>query len=382
MAKYDSIEEYRVKKKRKNFLKRFFLIAVIALILVILLNVLQNFKGAPINEMFKTESDNGSDLWPVVMKNEQLIDLFCVGNQLGVLTKANIITLSENGKVENNISHGFTNPVVREGNKRILTYDRGGVSFRLDTAKGTIGEKTITGEIILAQVSSNGNVAVVSTHERYASIITVYNSKLEEIYRYSVIERISAVCFSPDNQHVLAAAITTVDGILSANLYELNINDVDKIKMFSVNDIVPLDISYNEKGNINIVSDKSMAVLNTKTGTSKIVPYDGKLLQFKNSSPSETVLANTNYLNNNSTLSIVDNEGTIKYMYDINDEILDIYSDGSRVVVLGKRYVYTFDMTLMLLNKIATSNSYKHVAYNGNSLYMMSSDSIAKDELQ
>ncbi len=381
MAKYKSIEEYRQKKKRKNFFKKFISVLIIFSILIVLLNVLEIFKGSPLNDIIKKETQSNIDSFPVKIKNEQLLDLFSVGNNVGVLSKTNLIMVSENGKTENQVSHGYTNPVVKEGNKRFLTYDRGGKSFRVDTQKNKIGEKQIDGQIILAQISDNGNVAVVTTHERYASVITVYNNSLDEIYKYSAVERISNVCFSPDNNHILASTITTIAGAFVTNLYELNLNNSGDIKTFTANGVVPLNISYSDNNNITIISKNRIATIDIKTKHQKNYEYDGALLHFNNSSSRETVIANENTLKNNVTIFVINSKGELVNTYNIDDEIIEIYSDGSRILVLGKENVYNFDMGLKLLNKIKITKSYQQIIYNGNHSYILSTDSLEKQRI-
>lgn len=381
MATYKSIEEYRFKKKRKNFFKKLILILFIFSILIVLLNVLKIFKGSPLSDIIKNDLQNESTSFPYNMKNQQGLDLFSIGNCIGVLTKSNMIIINENASEESKFNHGYSSPVAKAANKKVLTYDRGGKSFRVDTVKNNIGQKTTEGQIILAQINSNGYVAVVTTHERYASVITVYNSSLEEVYKYSVVERISNICFAPDNNHILASSIVSINGSFSTNLYELNINNSEDINKYCVNDVIPLDVNYSENNNITVISRDKIATYNVKTKTQLDYSYDGGLILFQNSSSKETVLIDENYLNNKAKISVLNSKGVKTHTYNINDEVIDMYSDGSRVVVLGKDFAYNFDMSLQLLNKIELKKNYNKIVYSGNSLYIISTESIEKHNI-
>lgn len=381
MATYKSIEEYRFKKKRKNFFKKLILILFIFSILIVLLNVLKIFKGSPLSDIIKNDLQNESTSFPYNMKNQQGLSLFSISNCIGVLTKSNVTIINENASEENKFNHGYTSPVTKAANKKVLTYDRGGKSFRVDTTKNNVGQKNTEGQIILAQLNSNGYVAVVTTHERYASVITVYNSSLEEIYKYSVVERISNICFAPDNNHVLISAIATTNGSFSTNLYELNINNSEDINKYSVNGVIPLDVSYSDNNNITIISNDKIATYNVKTKTQLDYSYDGGLILFHNSSSKETVVIDENYLNNNAKISVINSKGVKTHTYNIDDEAIDIYCDGSRIVILGKDFAYNFDMSLQLLNKFDLKKNYNKIVYNGNNLYIISTDGIEKKNI-
>lgn len=384
MAKYKSIEEYRSKKKRKSFLKKIFLFLLIIGILCLLLYVLKGFKETAIDGLIQNKPDGttqGTESFPIIIKNEPLQNIYGISSHLGILTKTNIYTYNENGKRLNKQTHGYSNPVVREGNKRVLIYDRGGNGFRVDTQNSTIGTKIVEGQIIYAQIHTNGNVAVVTTHERYASVITVYDASLSELYQYSVTERISNVCFAPDNRHILATAIVTINGKLGANLYELNINDSEDISKQTIMDILPLNISYSENSNITIIGKDSLITINAESKAETRYEYSGNLHNFINGSVNESIIITDNYSDVSSLISVVGADGIVKNATTINDTVLDVYSDGSRILVLGKNLAYNYDSTLQLLNQFELSKSFQKIMYNGNSVYFMATDCVEKEKI-
>lgn len=378
MAKYKNIEEYRSKQKRKSVVKKLVMLLIVFGILLVLLNVLQVFKGSPINEIITNNPESSNDYFPLIIKNEQLLDIYNFGSNISLLTKTNVLTYSENGKKGTTIIHGYTNPVVREGNKHLLTYDRGGTNFRVDTPNNQIGEVKLSNQIITAQISDSGLTAVVTTHDRYASIITVYNQSLEEIYTYSVTDRINNICFSPDNKHLLASSIISPSGIISANIYELNINETTDANIYKIDGILPLEISYSEGSNITVVGKDAVITLNTKTKQQTTFEYKGNIQNFINSSTKETVLVTKNLLNNYSTVTVVDTTGNATHTYNIEEDVIDIFSDGSRIIVLCKETVFNFDMSLMLLNKIELTKAYTKIGYNGDNIFIMGSDFVDK----
>lgn len=367
-----------MKKKLKSFTKKFIIVFIIFAILFVLLNVLQLFKGGPINDIITNEKVNDDELFPLVIKSEQIMDIYNVGSGISVLTKSSLINYAESGKREAKITHGYTNPVVQEGTKRLLTYDRGGSSFRVDTISSSIGEVKITGQIITAQIASNGTIAVISTDERYACVITVYDNSLQEMYKYQSTSRMSDLCFAPDNKHIFASSITSQAGIVATDLYELNLTTEDDATIYTIPNLLPLSVHYSSNGNITVIGKDSMATLNTKSKVTTRFEYLGNIQYFIKSSQNETVIVTKNLFNHYSTVNVINQAGVPVSSYNIDEEVMDIYSDGSRILVLTKESALNFDMKLTLLNTIPLEKNAIKIGYNGNQVYILGVDSVDK----
>lgn len=115
--------------------------------------------------------------------------------------------------------HGCTNPVVYENGTRLLTFDRGGTKLRIDGLKGNENELTTEHTILCAQIGSDGSVAVITTHDQYASYLQVYDANMNLRYRYgSASESFSIAAFSPDQTHIAACAIDSAAGSFLARI--------------------------------------------------------------------------------------------------------------------------------------------------------------------
>ena len=88
----------------------------------------------------------------------------------------NIAFYDESGNKISDNSHNFANPVVRTSGKRVLVYDNGGNSFRVLNKKGELLSKDIDQSILLAEIAPDSTVAVVTQTEKYAAVLTVYDS--------------------------------------------------------------------------------------------------------------------------------------------------------------------------------------------------------------
>lgn len=385
MATYKNIEEYRRKKKVKSFVRKTLILVALFAILFVLLYVLQIFKGSKLDEIITGTNDTENEAFPLTIKNEQLLDIGNFGNRIAVLAKSNVLTYSMNGKKESTIMHGYTNPVMKEGNKRLLTYDRGGYKFRVDTHSGKVGEIALKNTIICAEIGTDGSVAVVTEQDQYASYnLLVYDSSLKERYKFAaasdsnVTATFSTISFSSDNNHLAACAVTADSGILSTYLYELDLTRQVDATVTLIPDLLPLDVSYKSDGNIAVVGKDSMVFVNSKTHKQVRDEHTGDLENFVSRTIDDTVVVNKNLFNSTATVSIFSSSGVKKATCDIDDEVIDSYCDGSRVLILGKKAAYNFDMNLLQLNKIDLSKSFSRVIYNGEYMFVMGADTVEK----
>lgn len=381
MAKYKSIDDYRKRKKLKDVMRTAITLIIVLAILFVLASVLQLFNGTKLKEIVGETEDGESNSFPVVIKDEQLLDIFSLNNGVTVLTKGNLISYMSNGKRSVKAPHGFTNPIVEEGNKRLLTYDRGGYNFRVDTNSDTVGEKKLENQIVSAQIASNGYVGVITNHNQYASVITVYDNKLNEVYKYSSSERLTLIAFAPDNRSVITTGVATNSGSLSAIVLELNITSKEDVKRTIVQDILPLETTYTVDGKVIIVGSSEVVTFDSSGGDFKRYNIRGPLQKFTSASSNETVLVTENLVNGTSIITVLAADGITANSFKLSDTAKDVHCDGSRIVVLGVEAVYNFDMTLMLLNTIPLDNPYNKLVLNGSNVYVMSLDTIIKESI-
>lgn len=378
MAKYKNLADFRRQKLIGRVVKNSILILIVFSILMTVLNAYEVFHttnqdgviGVNLNETALKE-------FPVIIKSEQVSDFATFSNIIAVLTKSSVIMYNMNGKKLNTIMHGYINPVVKESKQRLLTYDRGGTKLRVDTENTKIGDLTFNNSIITAEIATTGEIVVVTTSERYACEIEVYDSSLRNItYRYLSTEVISSVEFSGDKKHIIGNSITSLNGILSCNLYRLDITTGEDAEITFINDILPLNISYGDRNTVKILGSDCIVTVNLDTGEQTRYTYKGNLQHFAKSSNGETILINKSMYSNYSTITVVSATGEIHATRDVTSEILDVYCDGSKIAILCKGDIYDFNMDLNLLNEFTLKKTMKNIVYGNSNIYVLGVDTI------
>lgn len=353
------------------------------MVLAVVLNVLELFKGSGIaSSVTIGQDDNVKQEFPIVIKNQQTIGVASFGSSIAVLGKSNIIMYNQNGKRMNTYVHGYTNPVMKESSKRILTYDRGGTKLRVDTVNDSVAEIQLPFSIITAAISASGNIAVVTAHDRYACEVRVYDSSLRNmLYRYYATEQFSGIAFSPSEQELSAISIDAIDGLLSCNLHRLDITQEIDAAITVFPDVLPLDVSYNTADTIKIIGNDKVVTLDTQTGVTSSYPYKGQLERFTRSAEDGTVFITQNKFNDYITLTSLEADGKTAVVRNLEENIVDLSSDKEHIALLTKTQIIILDMELTEVSRIDLPRSMSRVSLEGDIVYVLGADSLEKHKI-
>lgn len=373
MAQYQDIDEYREKKRKQKrnrvLLALGFLAAALAVFLTVFFLVKNNRKSGL--------SDDAS--FPLSIRGEQLTDIYKVGDNLAVLTQSGLYAYDTGGSAKYDVLHGCTNPVIYESGGRLLTFDRGGTKLRVDDASGNCSQLNAENTILCAQISSDGGVVLITTHDQYASFIQVYDAKMNLRYRYgSATESFSMASFSPDQKHIAACAIASSSGAFLAKVSVFDYTTEETAKTYEIADLLPLYAAYTTSSNLMIIGSDRLVLLNTDTGETTEAEYDGALKQFICNADGITAIVTDNQLNGASTLMLFDKNGKQTANVSVPDSPLDLCISDNRVLFLGKRAVYHYDLSLELQEEVILESSAQKVTYVNGSMFLLGADTVSK----
>lgn len=158
-------------------------------------------------------SASAGEGFPVDISGTNVIKTFTVGEHFGVLTDAVYYLYAENGKQLLSAQHDFANPKVESAGRRFLIYDQGGNRLFVRMRDKILFEKEFEYKIISADITPEGTLSVVTSAQRYASQLHVFDSDYrEEIFTWSSSGEY-IVCASADEntKTVAAAALSASD---------------------------------------------------------------------------------------------------------------------------------------------------------------------------
>ena len=136
-----------------------------------------------------------------------------------LLTDTYIYTFNSDGAQLAGIQHGFQNPSVTSGEKRILVYDKNGKEFKVFSKTAETFSAALDDSIVFAKMSKNNRSAVVTTSTRYSNYLYIFSDEGKQIFRYaSPNEKIMQVCFSDNGNFVYLSVVGEKAGELQSSV--------------------------------------------------------------------------------------------------------------------------------------------------------------------
>ncbi len=385
MSKTNNVSDYIKKKKRGQWIRKASFLAMLCLLLFGVLYLAEQFPGSELNALITGNSQGNEEKFPLTIKNEQLIDAVELNGRLALLSKSNLLCYNVKGKRQSNSMHGYTNPVMKSNGKRVLIYDRAGNKLKVAASNSIIGELTLENSILCAAIASDGSIAVATIQDQYASYqIRVYDDLLNERYKFSPANEgattvdFSSLAFSKDGSKLAACSITTKDGMLAASVYELDLNQDSAPIITLIPNLLPLDISWKQNGNLMLIGSDALVSLDHKTQQQVRYSYVGSLQGIVADLHQNTILVTRDLTENRSTITVIDAYGKVQESVSIEDTFLDITANEHRISVLGKKSVYHYDKSLLLLNQVSLERSFHYLTLIGNNLFLLTSDRVEK----
>lgn len=383
MASYKNIKQYRRKKKLSSFAKKMLIIIVILLVMAVVVNILELFQNTAISSYLQApDSVSSVEDFPITYKSEQMLDIFPFNDNLAVLSTSAVLVYNRNGNRTYSFIHGYTNPVIRIGDKRVLTYDKGGYKVRVDSSSNNINEIKTDFTILTAKIAENGNIVVVTSHDKYACEVTVYTNTLKQkLFVYYGTNEFSDIAFSPDSKQLAAVSIVGLEGIISTEVYLIDTTVEDDAKTYTIKNLLPLNVDFNGENHIKIVGNNKITTISVDSSEITSYSYKGAIEQFGTIGESETVVVTQNLTDRNSTVTIIDPDGAATASVSTDDEFLDMYCGNNAIMVLTKSSITYYDLQLNVKNKLSMRKSMEKVTFNGSYAFVLGGDTIERYDI-
>ena len=147
---------------------------------------------------------------------------------------------------------------------------------------------------------------------------------------------------------------------------------------YQIPDILPLDMKYTSSSGLIVVGTDRIAVLNTDTGESSVTEYEGTLQQFVCGSSDVTAIVTDTPLNGASALTLFDQDGREIETTAVSDSPIDLCLTNNRILLLGRKMVYHYNLSLELQEEIPLESSAQKITYTGGSMFLLGADTISK----
>lgn len=375
---------YRKRLKLKKIQRIILTVLSLVIILVVLIvgiylyrnydmdNLAQNLTGQQANT--GTVQSNG---FPVSLNGEVPQDLMAVGNSLVLQTQDEIIFVDSGGSTQHTFTHRYTNPVLKADGSRLLTYDRGGYSYRIDSSSGLNYSGRTEATLITGAISSRGSYALAVAENRSAGSVLVRSRSNEDVMKWtSASDQIVDLAFSDNGAELAVACVGFAENRLVSKVYILDVNTAEEKAVLTFQSALPLAVDYKSDGSVHLICDTFIGVINSS--------YEASTVSFSNSvyryyfTSTDTILLTTDLSAVSFTLTSVDRQGNkedVQIRGGGNDIAID---DRGNIYLLEKTSIQRFNSSLELLEEISVDSSIFSLATLNNTLYLLSDSQLAR----
>ena len=299
----------------------------------------------------------------------------CIGNSgssLLCLDKNQLKFYDENGDETGAFNHNYADPIMKTSDNRVLLYDKGGSSLMVVGRKNEMFSKSVKNRLIMAELADNNNVAVVTSDERYAGILTIYDGNGREIYKWSSSAALLSVTFDKNGNGCFVTTYSGKGGKLGSVVRYITFDSEDPKMVSKTLPILALKAMKNDNDEFWVVGDTAFYRLDEDGRVMTEYQYRGKIKDFDLDLSCAAVVLD-GVQRRSSELMIFDSDSSNKqpdYVVDNKDGSPDrLRINGSKIVLLKENSIDCYDRFGNLIATAECSADYSDFVYFGDNVY-------------
>ena len=220
--------DLQVKKVNK---KRIILSIFICLIIILSISLLIIYSK---NEAFRNFWDytvlrkevESADVKSLILEKDSLRYAWTCDRNLVILEKNLLKYYNQDGNKENELEVNIANPVYNDNNKYLVIAEKNGKKVYLINEKNIAWQKDVDGTISQVYVNKNGYVGVIMSSTGYKTVIVLYNSNGEELFRTNLPTTYCIdIEISNDNKYMAIAELDSSRTMIETSIKIVSIED-------------------------------------------------------------------------------------------------------------------------------------------------------------
>ena len=189
------------------------------------------------------------------------------------------VTLNSTGSEVANVQLRYSQPVMKSSGNRFLTYGIGTTGYQIQDFDGMLYSGEAEGAIYTADINSNGVYGIITEGSGYLSVLYVFNSNNNRIYKYSFSEYyINSITLNSDGSGCVACGITSDNGAVKTGVYVLDFTKEEPVSQYSINGDTIVDSDYLNDNRVVLVGQSSSYIIKMGEENYVTVKYDSKTL--------------------------------------------------------------------------------------------------------
>ena len=334
----DGEEEKKPRRKLRGFL--LFLLTLVAVLGVVMFAAYRDGTGFDVLRRYLNyggAEKAGSEA--VYNFDASSSNRFAVlGDRLVVLSDTRLRVLNASGGEVWSTAVSMTAPALESGGGKAVAYDVGGTALYVVDQNGEVFSLTATEEepLISASLNEEGWLAVTAKMKGYKGCVRVYDSDMEEVFRFRSSRRfLTAAWVAGTGEALAAVTLGQENGTFVSNVVLYRLTEEEPYGNYDITDGLVADIGWVD-GKFAAVSDTSLTFADIKGELEGSFGYKGAHLREYDlhGDGFAAVLLNRYQSGSVGRLVTVGADGTELGSLEVSEEVQDISAAGRYLAVL------------------------------------------------
>lgn len=377
-----AFKELAVSKKNARTIK---LVAVIVVVLLLIILAAAQFGGVT----FSTINDNirtaiagigSGEGYPYRMNGVEIWDADITSSDLILVYDDTVKVLDSTAKELSNSPHTYDHPVMSSNSGRALIYDVGAKTFRVQAKTRVLYEKELPYMILTGAMGKDGTVAIGSRAKDAQSMLTVYNTKAEELFVWKCAKENIISCDVSDNGKLFAVTVLGVDnGSVYSKVYIFSKQSEEPKATFEYLDSAVSSVQFLSNETLFVFGNNVCEVIKGDEVKEKIdvsvnTPYK---LYISDNNTAVVVLSKYSSTTQK-IIKVYDKSGSELFTQEINGMVKSVSTDGKYVGVLTDEKVWIYNRKGEQIGVADVNTDAEKVMVAGRNTYVYSVDRIEK----
>lgn len=379
----NDVRKLRKRRKRKRFVKNLLLVLSV---LVFASGVyfsrglwLPYLEGI-LERGFSNDGDAAAENFPIDISNRSNVRIGGMENCWVMFTDTSLSVRDHNGRELSSVYLPYSSPVVQTSSRRALVYDMGGYNLCVVSRTGEVFSKKLENQILFAVVGENGNIAVVTSTDKYASYLTIYDKNGTEVFHWADGNLITAIALDDSGDGCIVSSSYVLGGRFKSVVSKLDFSMTEISAKTMPVDTLCLDVDYTRDDGFWLIGDSALYRYSEDFSLIYTYEYRYDLTQY---AVSENVCgmifnpAGTNSI----YLTLFDAELEQPTEITYNEEIHSIEAYDGKVFFNTSTRLNSIDSLGMLVGTSPLDAEYESFVINDDEAFLLGYRSINRAEL-
>ncbi len=292
----------------------------------------------------------------IISENLKTID----GNIIALSDTACTI-LNGSAKEVHKEKHNFSKPCLKVNGLRAMIYDIGSKEYKIESCPKNLYSGTTSEDIIACGISETGIYGIITESQSYLAEMNIYDRSHNEKYKYYFAEYyITDMTVNNSGTAAAVCGIAAEEGSIKSMLYVLDFKSEKPKATFEFSDNMLTDVKYFSNGNILIIGDKSLSIINPRSNSKQDFLYENKILKcydFSKESGIACCFSSSVYESGDNEIVLINSNGKTISNFKTTEKTNCISFRNNKILIFSKNQLTTFNPSGKIESQKETSSN-------------------------